>query len=80
MKGVAQFYKQNSGKKHIITTQIDHKCVLDSCRNLEELGFDVTYLPVKTNGLVDLEELKKAIRPDTIIISVIMIHNEIGVI
>jgi cysteine desulfurase len=80
LKGVAQFYKQNSNKKHIITTQIDHKCVLDSCRHLEEQGFDVTYLPVQTNGLVDIEELKKAIRPDTAIVSVIMTHNEIGVI
>ena len=80
IKGVSQFYRQNAQKKHIITTQIDHKCVLDSCRNLEEQGFDVTYLPVQTNGIVDLEELKKAIRPDTVLVSVIMVHNEIGVI
>ncbi len=80
LKGVAQFYKQNTPKKHIITTQIDHKCVLDSCRFLEEQGFEVTYLPVKTNGLVDLEELKNAIRPDTVMVSIIMVHNEIGVI
>ena len=80
LKGVAQLYRQNAQKKHIITTQIEHKCVLDSCRNLEEQGFDVTYLPVQTNGIVDLEELKRAIRPDTIMVSVIMVHNEIGVI
>jgi len=54
--------------------------VLDSCRHLEEHGFDVTYLPVQTNGIIDLEELKRAIRPDTLMVSVIMVHNEIGVI
>ncbi len=80
IKGVAQFYNQNAQKKHVITTQIDHKCVLDSCRYLEEQGFDVTYLPVQKNGIVDIEELKKAIRPDTALVSVIMVHNEIGVI
>lgn len=80
LKGVSQFYKQNAGKKHIITTQIEHKCVLDSCRHLEDEGFDVTYLKVGTNGLVDVEDLKKAIRPDTVMVSVIMVHNEIGVI
>lgn len=53
---------------------------MDSCRFLEEQGFDVTYLPVQTNGIVDLEELKRAIRPDTVLVSVIMVHNEIGVI
>ena len=80
LKGVSQFYHKNSQKKHIITTQIEHKCVLDSCRHLEDEGFDVTYLPVKVNGIVDLEELKKSIRPDTVMVSVIMVHNEIGVI
>ena len=80
LKGVAQFYRQNAQKKHIITTQIEHKCVLDSCRHLEDEGFDVTYLNVGTNGLVNLEDLKKAIRPDTSVVSVIMVHNEIGVI
>lgn len=80
LKGVAQFYNKNAGKKHIITTQIEHKCVLDSCRHLEEEGFDVTYLKVGTNGIVDLNELQAAIRPDTILVSAIMVHNEIGVI
>lgn len=52
LKGVAHFYKDK--KKHVITTQIEHKCVLDSCRRLEDEGFDVTYLPVETNGLINL--------------------------
>ncbi|RUS22161.1 cysteine desulfurase [Endogone sp. FLAS-F59071] len=77
-KGVARFYK---GKKnHIITTQIEHKCVLDSCRVLQEEGFDVTYLPVQSNGLVDLQVLREAIRPDTSLISIMTVNNEIGVI
>ncbi len=60
IKGIAQFY--GSRKKHIITTQIEHKCVLDSCRFLEQNGFQVTYLPVQTNGLVDLKALEEAMR------------------
>jgi cysteine desulfurase len=78
LKGVARFYKKT--KRHIITTQTEHKCVLDSCRHLQEEGFDVTYLPVKSNGLVDLEELEKSIRPDTAIVSIMFVNNEIGVI
>jgi cysteine desulfurase len=78
LKGVAEFYKDK--KKHLICTQIDHKCVLDTMRYLEGKGFRVTYLPVKTNGLVDLEELKNAITEDTLAFSCIMVHNEIGVI
>mmetsp|Transcript_46223 Transcript_46223/g.62800 ORF Transcript_46223/g.62800 Transcript_46223/m.62800 type:complete len:251 (-) Transcript_46223:570-1322(-) len=79
LKGVAQFYQDK--KKHIITTQIDHKCVLDSCRKLEDQGFEVTYLPVQEgSGVVDLEVLKKAIRPDTLMVSVIHVNNEIGVV
>ena len=54
--------------------------MLDSCRHLEDEGFDITYLPVGTNGILDIEELKKAIRPDTCLVSTIMVHNEIGVI
>lgn len=78
LKGVAQFYGDK--KKHIITTQIDHKCVLDACRRLEDSGYDVTYLPVeKSTGLVDLDELRQAIRKDTLLCSVIHVHNEIGV-
>jgi cysteine sulfinate desulfinase/cysteine desulfurase-like protein len=60
LKGVARFYK--SKKKHIVTTQTEHKCVLDSCRVLQEEGFDVTYLPVGTDGLISLDDLKAAIR------------------
>jgi len=78
IKGVARFYRKR--KKHIITTQTEHKCVLDSCRQLETQGFEVTYLKVQTNGLVDLEELTKAIRPDTSLVSVMAVNNEIGVV
>ncbi|KAL4234037.1 cysteine desulfurase [Mactra antiquata] len=77
VKGTARFYK--SKKKHVITTQTEHKCVLDSCRSLEGEGFDVTYLPVKTNGLIDLKQLEEAMRPDTVLVSVMTVNNEIGV-
>lgn len=77
VKGVARFYK--SKKKHVITTQTEHKCVLDSCRALEAEDFEVTYLPVKKNGLIDMKELEKAIRPDTVLVSVMFVNNEIGV-
>lgn len=79
VKGVANFYEGK--KKHIITTQTEHKCVLASCRRLEvEKGYDVTYLPVDTDGLVNLEELEAAIRPDTAMVSVMFVNNEIGVV
>jgi len=77
VKGVARFYK--SSKKHVITTQIEHKCVLDSCRVLENEGFDVTYLPVKENGLISMSDLESAMRPDTALVSIMMVNNEIGV-
>ena len=78
LKGVSRFYK---GKKnHIITLQTEHKCVLDSCRSLESEGFEVTYLPVSNNGLVDLELLKATMRPSTAIVSIMGVNNEIGVI
>ncbi|KAI9490163.1 cysteine desulfurase [Zychaea mexicana] len=77
LKGVARFYKNK--KRHIITTQIEHKCVLESCRELQEEGFEVTYLPVQSNGIVDLKELEAAMRPDTGIVSIMMVNNEIGV-
>lgn len=77
IKGVARFYAEK--KKHIITTQTEHKCVLDSCRAMEAEGFDVTYLPVNRNGLVDVRQLEDAIRPDTALVSVMTVNNEIGV-
>ena len=78
IKGVARFYKDK--KNHIITPQTEHKCVLDSCRHLEQEGFEVTYLPVKPDGLVDLEALKAAIKPNTLLVSIMAVNNEIGVI
>lgn len=78
IKGVAGFY-QGKGK-HIITVKTEHKAVLDTCRELERRGFDVTYLDVQADGLLDLEAFKAAIRPDTILASVMAVNNEIGVI
>ncbi|NUA25659.1 IscS subfamily cysteine desulfurase [Cupriavidus basilensis] len=78
IKGAANFY---SGKgKHLITVKTEHKAVLDTTRELERQGFEVTYLDVQDNGLVDIEVLKAAIRPDTILVSVMLVNNEIGVI
>lgn len=77
VKGVARFY--GAKKKHVITTQTEHKCVLDSCRALEGEGFRVTYLPVETNGLIDMEALEKAITPETSLVSIMAVNNEIGV-
>ncbi len=78
IKGAANFY---SGKgKHLITVKTEHKAVLDTCRELERQGFEVTYLDVQENGLIDLEVFKAAIRPDTIVVSVMFVNNEIGVI
>lgn len=78
IKGVAHFYKDK--KNHIITLQTEHKCVLNACRNLEEEGFSVTYLPVQQNGLVDLNLLRESIREETVLVSVMAVNNEIGVI
>lgn len=79
IKGVARFYKDS--RKHAITTQIEHKCVLDSCRALEQEGFKVTYLPVRKNGIIDLADLEKALRAgETAVCSIMMVNNEIGVI
>ncbi len=78
LKGAAHFY-QGKGK-HIITVKTEHKAVLDTVRELERQGFEATYLSPEPNGLLDLEKLKAAIRPDTILVSVMMVNNEIGVI
>ncbi|MGX2956603.1 IscS subfamily cysteine desulfurase [Ursidibacter arcticus] len=78
IKGAAHFY-QTKGK-HIITIKTEHKAVLDTCRQLEREGFEVTYLEPETNGLVDVAKLEAAIRPDTILVSVMHVNNEIGVI
>ena len=78
IKGAAHFYKTRG--KHLITVKTEHKAVLDPMRELERQGFEVTYLDVQEDGLLDLEVLKAAIRPDTILISVMFVNNEIGVI
>ncbi|KAH7276276.1 hypothetical protein KP509_39G000700 [Ceratopteris richardii] len=78
VKGIMHFYKDK--KRHVITTQTEHKCVLDSCRHLQQEGFEVTYLPVKKDGLINLDELESAIRPETGLVSVMTVNNEIGVI
>jgi len=79
IKGAALFYSETKGK-HIITVKTEHKAVLDTCRDLERHGFEVTYLDVQENGLVNLDTLKATIRPDTVLISVMYVNNEIGVI
>jgi cysteine desulfurase len=78
IKGAAHFYAERG--KHVITVKTEHKAVLDPCRELEREGYEVTYLDVMENGLVDLEALKAATRPDTILISIMFVNNEIGVI
>ena len=80
IKGVARFFGRSGKKKHIITSQTEHKCVLDSCRHLQDEGFEVTYLPVMHNGLIDLKLLEESIRPDTALVSIMAVNNEIGVI
>jgi cysteine desulfurase len=78
IKGAAHFYKTKG--KHLITQKTEHKAVLDTFRELERQGFEATYLDVESNGIVSLEKLKQAIRPDTILVSIMMVNNEIGVI
>ena len=78
IKGAAYFYKEKGN--HLITLSTEHKAVLDTMRFLESEGFEVTYLDPKDNGLVDIDELKKAIKPTTILISIMHVNNEIGVI
>jgi len=78
LKGAAHFYKSKG--KHIITVKTEHKAVLDTCRELERQGFEVTYLDVQADGMIDMDVFKAAIRPDTILVSVMFVNNEIGVI
>jgi len=78
IKGVAHFYKER--KNHIVTCVTEHKCVLESCRHLQQEGFEVTYLPVQKSGLIRLEDLEKAITDNTVLVSIMAVHNEIGVI
>ncbi|MCC6528233.1 MAG: IscS subfamily cysteine desulfurase [Polyangiaceae bacterium] len=78
IKGVAHFYREKGN--HLITTQIEHKAVLDTCKRLEKDGFEVTYLPVDKNGLVDPAAVAAAITPKTILVSVMLANNEIGTI
>ncbi|MFZ9392157.1 MAG: IscS subfamily cysteine desulfurase, partial [Burkholderiaceae bacterium] len=78
IKGAAHFYKEKG--RHVITVKTEHKATLDTCRELEREGFEVTYLDVNENGLIDWDVLTAAIRPDTVLISVMYVNNEIGVI
>ncbi len=78
IKGAAQFYKSRG--KHIVTVKTEHKAVLDTVRELERQGFEATYLDVQDNGLLDLDRFKDALRPDTVLVSVMLVNNEIGVI
>ncbi len=78
IKGVAEAYVSHG--RHLVTVQTEHDAVLEPCRYLQSLGFDVTYLTVQSNGLIDLAELEEAMRPDTILVSVMAANNEIGVL
>jgi cysteine desulfurase len=78
LKGIAE---SNNGKgKHIITVSSEHQAVLDTCKDLERKGFEVTFLPVQKNGLIRLEDLEASIRPDTILVSVMFVNNETGIV
>lgn len=78
IKGIAHFYHKNG--KHIITSKTEHKAVLDTCRQLEREGYEVTYLEPQSNGLIDIQTLESAMRDDTVLVSIMHINNEIGVI
>ena len=78
IKGAANFYKGKG--RHIVTVKTEHKAVLDTCRELERQGFEVTYLEVQQDGLLDLSALREALRPDTILVSTMMVNNETGVV
>ena len=78
IKGAAHFYKKRGN--HIITVKTEHKAVLDTCRQLEREGFEVTYLDVESDGLINIETFKAAIRPETVVVSIMHVNNEIGVV
>ncbi len=78
IKGVARFYKDR--RNHIVTANTEHKCVLETCRHLQREGFDVTYLKVREDGLIDLDELRGAVTENTVLVSIMAVNNEIGVI
>ncbi len=78
IKGVASFYGDQ--RRHIVTCVTEHKCVLESCRVLEQQGFQITYLPVQQNGIIDLNHLEASLCDDTLLVSIMMVNNEIGVI
>ena len=78
LKGAAEFYKTKG--KHLITVKTEHKATLDTVRELERRGFEATYLDVRPDGLIDMQQLEAAFRPDTILVSVMFVNNEIGVI
>lgn len=78
LKGAAQHYQTRG--KHIVTVKTEHKAVLDTCQALQEQGFEVSYLDVQSDGLIDLQQFERALRPDTILASVMLVNNEIGVV
>ncbi|MEQ5209260.1 aminotransferase class V-fold PLP-dependent enzyme, partial [Proteus sp. fly-1067] len=78
IKGAANFYQKKG--KHVVTCKTEHKAVLDTCRQLEREGFEVTYLSPQRNGLIDLKELEAALRDDTVLVSIMHVNNEIGVV
>jgi cysteine desulfurase len=78
LKGVAERYVDKG--RHLITSVTEHKCILDTCRYLEQRGYEVTYLPVRKDGLIELDALEAAIRPDTVLVSIMAANNEIGVL
>src|SRR5271169_9561 len=78
IKGVAEMYREKGN--HIITQVTEHKAILDTCKRLEKYGYEVTYLPVAKDGRIDLDDLRRAITPKTILISIMYANNEIGVI
>src|ERR1700739_2561579 len=78
IKGIAEIYKERGN--HIITQATEHKAVLDTCKRLEKSGYRVTYLPVKADGLIDIEDLKRAMDDKTILVTIMIANNEIGVV